>query len=494
MIIRAKGPQDLDLTVNSEITFWRATYSRITNFAWEDIELTQRSGVPSWGNKVTFTLTRSGDLVSNMMLYFRVDPVFFHAGSTDDAVGMSRYFYTGADGFRYFNAKVFVDDLGHALIDSVVMKIGGYEIEKLTGDFMHVWSRLASSLEKSLTDSLPPSHGGCSKLGSDGALWKYKALQAANTRAADELLLPRVNRGDGIQHIYVPLQFTCCSVYGQALPIIALQYHDVDIEVTIKKFEDVSIFESWTSGGSQTQRSFNVKGTPASGQSKAGGAGGALTVTLLCRYIYLDDFERRSFALSPHTYLITETQYQKLELQNSSRQSHVLHFNHPVKELVMFVRKHAYEQSSSRAPVYNYWNFTLDGLDADGAEDPRQLVAGTTDRREGLSGLNLSLNQQKLYGEGRDSVYFGYLLPLQYHTKVPDSHDRVYIMPFGLDVECWRPTGSINFSRIDNVQLHVELPAPDGNRSLPQASLHVYARSHNQLKIVSGMGGKRWAS
>ena len=90
MIIRAKGPQDLDLVVNPEVTFFKAVYPRHSNFAFEDVQLTHRSGSPSWGNKVTFTLSRSGDLVSHMMLYFRISHVEMIEG--DNAEQWQGYF------------------------------------------------------------------------------------------------------------------------------------------------------------------------------------------------------------------------------------------------------------------------------------------------------------------------------------------------------------------------------------------------------------------
>ena len=396
------------------------------------------------------------------------------------------------------------------MIDSVSLKIGGYEIEKLTGDFMHVWSRLSSTLEKSFTENLPPQHGGSTKLFNSGSLYQHRGKRAAEAtevtwrNAIDPQGIcnngaPLVNRASCVQHIYVPLIFTCCSVQGQALPIIALQYHDVDIELSIKRLENVSIFSSYVSGGPMAVKGMNQPSATVKGPA---GVGANLEVGLLCRYIFLDDWERKSFALSPHNYLITETQYQRLDVGTSSttggsaslRQAHQLHFNHPVKELIMFYRKSSYEDGTSRDIVANYWNFTVDGRLPDGTADATETPIGPMGRREAFANMNLSLNQQKLYGEGRDPVYFGYLLPQQYHTKVPDGCDRVYIMPFGLDPECWKPTGSVNFSRIDNVQLLIEYPPLNANTKLPTGAWHVYARNHNTLKIQSGMGGKRYAS
>ena len=92
----------------------------------------------------------------------------------------------------------------------------------------------------------------------------------------------------------------------------------------------------------------------------------------------------------------------------------------------MWYRKTDYEDD-----VGNYWNFTMDGS----SSNPNEAVQGAVAWPQAFRSMNLSLNQQKLYGDGRDPMYFSYLLPNQFHTRVPPGRERVYCMPFALDPE-----------------------------------------------------------
>ena len=150
--------------------------------------------------------------------------------------------------------------------------------------------------------------------------------------------------------LYVPLIFTCCTAPAQSLPMIALQYHDVKLSVKLNPIEQVSIFQS--TGGS-----LRVKDAP---QITATGAG--INMSLVATYIFLDDAERRSVALSPHQFLMTEIQTQQFAIDpNASRSSYQLYFNHPITELFIYFSKNAYRDSSSTAVVNHYWNWTFDG-------------------------------------------------------------------------------------------------------------------------------------
>lgn len=108
----------------------------------------------------------------------------------------------------------------------------------------------------------------------------------------------------------------------------------------------------------------------------------------------------------------------------------------------------AYRDSSTTAVVNHYWNYTMDGPQAEMANyDATEAALGAPGFRQAFSRLNLSLNQQKIYDDSRDAVWFTWLLPAQYHTRCPKGSDRVAVLPFALDTESWRPTGSVNFSR-----------------------------------------------
>lgn len=505
--------QDVDLIVNPDSTFFRSSWSKHTNFSMQDIEIAQISGQMAYGQQIQFQLTRSGDLVSNLMLFIQIDPIQIDPSISEETVNATKYrAYTDSQGTLRFLSKTWVDDLARALVQSVKLTVGSYEIETQSGDHMHMWDKMTRSSDRSFVDTCPVAHGGVTKFNDadftqfDGSLnygtrthgqdsvdptrisqpagvpidgntsttqlnavsSGFRWAQAPQTPGCfDQFAYPQVNRGDTPMYLYLPLSFTMCQSPGLALPMIALQYHDVKISVNLAPIEAVSIFNS--SGGL-----LKVKDAP-----QIFGTGAGLDMKLVARYVFLDDAERRSAALSPHQFLITEIQSQNFNVDTrSSRQQYQLYFNHPVTELFCYFRKSAYADTSSPAIVNNWWNWTMDGNPA----DPSEATLGAVGNRQFMSSMNLSLNQQKLWDDARDAIYFTWLLVAQYHTRVPTGADRVAIIPFALDCEGWRPSGSTNFSRIDAVNLLVEYDFPS-NQHLPSGTLTVNARSSNIFKV-----------
>eukprot|EP00899_Mesostigma_viride_P012453 jgi/Mesvir1/21208/Mv02862-RA.1 len=201
----------------------------------------------------------------------------------------------------------------------------------------------------------------------------------------------------------------------------------------------------------------------------------SLSVRLMCRYIYLDDFERRQFAVNTHEYIVTEYQHhQHFVTAGADQVSIDLKFNHPTKELIFFYRADEWWGDDSAKTQYNgYWSFA----NTNSAFGDNHL----------FSTANLVLNSQNVYGDGRDPVYFSSLLPSHFHSRAWD--DRIYIIPFSLQPDSWKPTGSINLSRLDDVKLVLKRTGP-----LKPGCIHVYAKNFNVIKIQNGMGGKRYAS
>ena len=364
----------VDLIVDPDATFFKASWSKHTNFCQQDIQISQNSGQMAYGQEIQYQFTRAGDLISNMAMFISIDPIAIDPSITVETVNATKYkAYTDAQGVTRFLSKVFVDDLARALVNQVKLTIGNYEIETHTGDWLHIWDRFTRPSDRSFVDTAPTAHGGWTKYpeedfhnfdgnlnygvktqGNDtidptritqpagvpidgvqtnttldpvstGFRWA-QAPQGPNN--FQQNAYPQVNRGDVPMFMYLPLAFTCCSAPALALPMISLQYHDCKLSVKLNRIEEVSIFQA--SGGI-----LRVKDAP---QLTASGAG--LDMRLVARYIFLDDAERRSTALSPHQYLITEVQQQQFSVDtNSSRQSYQLQFNHPITELFVFFNK-----------------------------------------------------------------------------------------------------------------------------------------------------------
>ena len=383
MQLVAYGAQDIYLTGNPQITFFKVVYRRHTNFSMEAIEQTWNgsdgiSGAPSSG-RCTATVSRNGDLVHRMYLEIDGKP------ANDQA------------------------NINAASITSLELEIGGQKIDKQTGQWMNVWAHL--------TEPNPSGHvGQCDGNSVNGTLFQNLAgLGGSFTDSTTDM------------KTFCPLMFWFCRNPGLALPLIALQYHEVKV-----------IMEHDFSGGYS-----------------------AITKnSLWADYIYLDTDERRRFAQVSHEYLIEQVQDQTVTAGTNSD----LNFNHPVKELI----------------------FTVDATDG-------QLGAA------GGIGSDADTYQLKLNGHerfaARDWRYFSRTQVWQHHSgagglKSADNSqgafdDSIGVYSFALKPEEHQPSGTCNFSRIDNAQLVVSSGA-NANR--------VYAVNYNVLRIMSGMGGLAYSN
>jgi len=517
MQLVAYGAQDVYLTGNPQITFFKVVYRRHTNFACEAIEQTF-NGTPAFGSRATVPITRNGDLVTKMFLktdvkssdtfakvhvtpsttgvyvlgtasssnagntqsitcansgygeititlgggtalsntnapvggVIRIQGVTNYNGyyvvttvgngtvakvaalaldatnSTNGTVTSHGNFHNGAGSpadsgaltvataivTTYKDAEAFdyVDDLGYALINSVELQIGGTKIDKHYGRWMHIWSQLTKSSEQSgfYSDCINSHHEE----------W-----------------------GDATQSrtLYVPLQFFCCRNDGLALPLIALQYHDVRLE-----FE----FETAANCCVSTSNSGNIS---------------LSNTSLLVNYIYLDSEERKRFAQASHEYLIEQLQFTGVEsvAENTNGNKVRLNFNHPVKELVWAIQN---QDDTSKTKFVNY------GDDSNHNPVTRAL---------------LQLNGHDRFSE-QDGLYFNRVQPNQHHTRQPADGINVY--SFALNPEEHQPSGTCNFSRIDNATLTVDLANNSGS------NMYVYGVNYNVLRIMSGMGGVAYSN
>jgi len=426
MQLVAYGAQDIYLTGNPQITFFKVVYRRHTNFAVESIEQTF-SGAVGFDKRVTATISRNGDLVKGMML--EVDlPATTLSGTADE---------------------VWTYGVGNALIKEVELEIGGQLIDKHYGEWMNIWTEL------SVPEGL--------RAGYDNMVLNHAHATVAREQGGD------ATRNDctATKRVYVPLQFWFCRNPGLALPLIALQYHEVKLNITTRPANELVV---------------DVDGTPAaSGTLVAGTLGFKLYVD----YVYLDTDERRRFAQVSHEYLIEQVQFTGDESTTTGgNKNATLNFNHPVKELVWVCRSSGHGTQSLTTATGNRW-FNFNGADS-----------GTV--TEAFTKGKLQLNGHDRFAE-RNADYFRKVQPFQHHTRVPRANldtsqgaadgrfQMIYTYSFALKPEEHQPSGTCNFSRIDNAILQLTSVTIAG-------ILKVYAVNYNVLRIMSGMGGLAYSN
>jgi len=390
MQLVAYGAQDIYLTGNPQITFFKVVYRRHTNFSMEAIEQTL-NGTTGFDKTTTATISRNGDLVHRMYVEFTM---------------------TSASTFKLS------PNAGSALLKEVELEIGGQLIDKHYGHWMEAYSQLTEPNTEGLSGA--PSTSG---LRIDGTLFQNMSGMGGIAGQNSDIA------SSGLEISFIPLQFWFCRNPGLALPLIALQYHEVKVKLTTDTETNVSA-------------------------STAGGVFGDFK--LWCDYIYLDTDERRRFAQVSHEYLIEQLQFQEFGTTTSND----LTFNHPVKELVLAGK----------------WDGTASATS--GPSTPVALVAGTT--------YQLKLNGHDRFS-ARDVKYFTRTQVWQHHkghggVNVADS---IGVYSFALKPEEHQPSGTCNFSRIDNANL---------TTTAQTTGLYVYAVNYNVLRIMSGMGGLAYSN
>jgi len=602
MQLVAYGAQDVYLTGNPQITFWKVTYRRYTNFAIESIEQTF-NGQADFGRRVQCVISRNGDLAYRTYLQVTLPEINQLMGIASFAAGIGSGVYAR-----------WLDYPGEQIIAQVEVEIGGQRIDRQYGDWMHIWNQLTMTAEQTrgyfkmvgnvtqLTFITDPSFSEV-----DGPCDSLAPRQVCAPRNA----LPETT-------LYIPLQFWFCTNPGLALPLIALQYHEVKINLDIRPIDEclwaVTTLSCNNNDYANNATGFLVDKGPGGPQRPAVPGYTAnqfapgrpvpaaiaynqslVAASLYVDYVFLDTDERRRFAQNPHEYLIQQLQFTGDESVGSSSNKIKLNFNHPVKELVWVVQPdqnvdycsslvcdallfkvlgaqpfnytdaidalpnaiHAFGGPTSLAAdsrsyidarglfqdagaldyeipagftgywhgpqnPYNEVNFggptipespavsTLDPLilaqlrdlaaaghtDGSTVSDAGTFVLCETSLDMHCWGLNpvvtakLQLNGQDRFSE-REGSYFSWVQPYQSHTRNPDEGINVY--SFALRPEEHQPSGTCNFSRIDNATLQLVLsnPTVEGTKT---AKVRVYATNYNVLRIMSGMGGLAYSN
>jgi hypothetical protein len=296
MQLVAYGAQDVYLTGNPQITLFKVVYRRHTNFSLECIELSSET-VASGANR-SMQVLRNGDLVTKSYLEVDLPQLTCPAN------------YTG----KYAWCK----RVGHAVIKSAELLIGGSPIDKHIGTWLDVWYELTHTNEQ---------ERGYNKMVGD--VPELTALTNGNVPAVSNNPLGQ----NGTYRLFIPLQFWFCRNYGLALPLIALQYHDVRIKVELENLSNLIVYTN-SSGAAPNFGSMSVN------------------LNVLSDYVYLDAEERKRFAQVGHEYLIEQLQYEDaFTLQQG--QGYTINFNHPCKEMIFTQKLGLYAGALGGASVPN---------------------------------------------------------------------------------------------------------------------------------------------
>lgn len=470
----AIGSQDIYLTINPQITYFKNVFKRHTNFSMEFIELD-----PSANNKlnetsetkIEFKIDRNGDLFNNLYFIFTLPDIF-------------------SNGTKKFQ---WIHRIGEYIIKEIEMTIGSSKIDTIDGRWIHIWRELTLDEEK--------KEGYNKMIGNVEEI--YNPLMSDNSYAASTALLPSILS----RKIIVPIPFWFASSMASSVPLIALQKEEIKFTFTLRPFNQLyTIVDSGLRKKSPSS-SYNL------GTFSSHSGGSSITTLdivpkLEVNYLFIDKEERKKFAEEEHHYIINQVQRRLGNLISPKTNKDItfnlnLDIQQPVSNIIWVVQRTDYEKNNQ---FHNYTNW------ADKDKEPRKydLANATYDEFSTIDDSDMSsttfasLKYKHLVKEAvlkfngvdrfkkKDFELFSYINNYQHSKRIPE--DGIYVYSFNLENKDnpIQPNGSCNFSRINNSEIELTL-IPSINTNY-QYNIHFYIMNFNFLRILSGMGSVQFSN
>ncbi len=483
--LKAYGAQDFNLTGNPQISFFKTVYRRYTNFAMEYFTLFPEVNLPLSTNdivKYNFEIKRNGDLINNIYFNFTIPDIY-----SDKDVD-----------FKW------IKNLGTSIIHKVSIFLGGSLIDENYGEWLNIWNELTLDSEK--------------KNQYNEMIGNVPELYAPEN-APGNLYYPNKNKvSDTIPSIKgrvisVPLDFWFNKNSSLSLPLIALQYTNVTINVEIRKIPDLyTVIDIETDSPSFAKRikpnttTNNINNFIKNiNDVNSTNLNFFIDPFLQINYIYLAKEEMAQFAKSEHKYLINQVKLNNFTSILGSKTLE-LSLHNPVKYIIVVAKRTDVEDR-------NDWNNYTNWIDEKIPPYTSGFINPFFEKYSGDSNLlfekvhekfnnyqfkkspfiikNLQL---KLDGNDRfssqDSIFFNKIMPNNFSKNIPK--DGIYFYSFSINPFDYQPSGSCNMSRFSNIELFVEtLDVPISstlNENLYKYDINVYTVNYNILRIFGGTG------
>lgn len=442
MDLVAKGEQDKYLLTDEiKSSIFYKEFNKHTNFSKGTVSFVSKSNT-RWGGKVKFKIERIGDLLNSVYLVLKLPELNLNNTSLST---------------ENYRVK-WLDYIGNIIIKETSIYIGGRLIDKHSGEFMQVYN-----------DVYDRSWAKDNLLGNNSSL-NYPSIKIES------------------EYIYVPLRFWFCISTVKSLPMVALQYHQVEIEIELRSFNECyNIFKF-------------VKDNEGENTTILQHTDETLSEVLFtdlrldCQFIFLDRKERKYIATKKHEILICQTQKNINNI--TSNLNLEIDFNHPVKDLIFVIQSNDVKNSGELfnfSGTYKYLpaNINYDGID--------KIKYGLLRKKHLLKNASMFFNGIERLSK-KDHKYFHYLQNYEYYGSTLSHY--IYLYSFSLSPGSLNPTGSVNFSMLDNAQLKVELNSNitedigSGNIILGPGNngceIKVFANNYNILQIEGGLCGLKY--
>jgi hypothetical protein len=488
----AYGIENIYLTDDPQITFFKTVYRRHTNFSIESIP--QFFNIkPNFSTRVSCTISKNGDLINRIYLVITLPNI----------PNLSN------------NAKVrWIDNIGYGIIKTIELEIGGKLIDTTYSDWLYIWNELNKNNNIRGIDNM---------IGNVPELTNFSSSKDAYT-------------------LYRPLQFWFCRNVSLSLPIIALEYSEVKINVEFNDINNcvimgpshyiyiddcVSLFEPYelvqinstndyiifvnfdettlkmgyiktdpnikliqgdVLTGTKSKYVSSVYNTKNNYYPTITQNGEILNLTksntifrnvynltiseafLYVDYVYLDNMERMKFARSNHEYIIDVCQFDNDKIIFNSNNKIKIGYSHPIKELVIRGQLDSINNPYNKA----FFNYTTNINNEIGKSLIKKILIK-------LNGFNRETDY--------DKQFYTYIQGLQHHKSIPPK--GLFLYSFALNPSDSQPSGSCNFSKIDDITVDVSTEPITYDKP---AKVRIYAISYNIFRIINGIGGVAFES
>ena len=446
----AYGAQDVILTGNPKMTFFKSVFRSYTNFSIESKKLNIEGNITALENSFDCIISRNGDLLSGLWMEINIPSVLNNNNTAT---------------FTHW-----CNNTGAAFVKQCEIDIGGQMIEKHDSLWYDIYNELNN------TD-----------IHANKQINKNKSLiyrHNGNKQRAPNL------------HLMIPLHFWFTKNKGSSLPLIALQYHEVTLKIVTRAIRNLLITDADNSNivfqpaNIEIWADYVFLDTPERkrfAQSKH---------TYLVEQVQLHtaNIVNRSQNIE---IMFSHPVKQLVWVFTNTNRTQEINTSNIAANPSLFRSKRLQDNGTtllangyteSVRPGNDYFNY-MPTSTAGNTSVVTAPVSGSSingdNTMENFDNVVLKLNGHHRF-EARRAVYFRTIQPVQSYLQVPSKH--IYVYSFSLNPKEYQPSGSCNFSRLDSAELEFNNLGEITNKQLS-----VYAINYNILHIASGMGGIAFA-
>jgi len=514
----AYGAQNVILSGNPDFTYFYKTYKKYSHFAEESVTFAMDGPQDlSYDQPVQLRLKiqRVADLVRDLYFVCNLPDIYCKYLNLPKGLRTSQYNFA------------WVNYIGCHILQNVAFFIGGQKIQEFDGSYLIAKAQCdldqdAFKKWQTLVGNVPELYDPANGIYSGGSMGTGYPLVYNNNGPSGSLTNPlNINRPSiAGRQLQIPLPFWFTESTFKALPLVSLQYHECEIQVTLRPIRE--LYRILDINGYQTAPGYQFNPSPVSlqpGNVYYSTVSDITDVTInnfltdigtptpllntwdlqpriQMTYVYVTDDERANFSSESLQYLVRQISTYTFD-NISARQFVELDTHNPIERLILLPRRSDSIRNRNQIDNFTNWvNPTKPPFLPSSGGWPGNINLTSSTGIFVLNGNQSILNSLTILGDGnplqeeKPLQYFTQVVPWKYLKGVPDQNIIVY--PFSLTSPNTQPQGSINSSRIKSFQLDLNVNQLPAN-TFYQYQITVYVESLNWVTIASGMGGLKYA-